>query len=296
MKQKINLRLGLIALIAILATTAALTFVYYNIFVGRVRMDLATNARMLSGTGIFQTAYEKAGGNPDAIDLSPMAAMHVDGLRITWVDHDGRVLYDNDTNADALGNHLDRPEITAALAQGTGESTRTSSTQNMSTFYYALLLPDSTVLRVSTEARSIISVMLSALPVMVVILAVIMGLCIVIGHLLTVQLIRPINKMAEHLDHIDPMEYRELEPFADKIRSQHDKLLSSVKSRQDFTANISHELKTPLTAISGYAELIEAGMVPPDQSGRIAGQIHQNADRLLSLINDIIRLSELDHQ
>ena len=64
--------------------------------------------------------------------------------------------------------------------------------------------------------------------------------------------------------------------------------------RQDFTANVSHELKTPLTAISGYAELMENGMVPPEEIGSFAQKIEKNARRLLSLINDIIRLSELD--
>ena len=118
-----------------------------------------------------------------------------------------------------------------------------------------------------------------------------------IGHLLTVQLISPINTMAEHLD--DPMTipvYRELDPFAAKIRSQHEKILEAAKSRQDFTANISHELKTPLTAISGYAELLENHMVEGEQEVHVARQIRQNSDRLLSLINDIIRLSELDHR
>ena len=102
--------------------------------------------------------------------------------------------------------------------------------------------------------------------------------------------------MAEQLD--DRMAvpaYRELEPFADKIRSQHEKVLEAAKSRQDFTANISHELKTPLTAISGYAELIENRMIEEEQEIHIAKQIRHNSDRLLSLINDIIQLSELDH-
>lgn len=103
--------------------------------------------------------------------------------------------------------------------------------------------------------------------------------------------------MAEHLD--SPMKttvYRELQPFADKIRTQHENILEAASVRQDFTTNISHELKTPLTAISGYSELIETGMVSGDQIPHIAAQIHHNSNRLLSLINDIIRLSELDHK
>lgn len=88
--------------------------------------------------------------------------------------------------------------------------------------------------------------------------------------------------------------YRELVPFASMIRKQHTDILSAAKARQDFSANVSHELKTPLTAISGYAELIEAGMVDEEKQKHFIQEIRKNAQRLLSLINDIIRLSELD--
>ena len=88
--------------------------------------------------------------------------------------------------------------------------------------------------------------------------------------------------------------YKELEPFAATIREQHTDILKSARMRQDFTANVSHELKTPLTAISGYAELMENGMVPSEEIGTFCQKIEKSARRLLSLINDIIRLSELD--
>ena len=88
--------------------------------------------------------------------------------------------------------------------------------------------------------------------------------------------------------------YRELEPFVATIRQQHDDIIKSAQMRQEFTANVSHELKTPLTAISGYAELIEHGMADAENSKRFAGEIHKNSVRLLSLINDIIQLSQLD--
>ena len=296
MKQKINLRLGLIAFIAILATTFVITSACYALFQDRVRSDLQTNARLLADTGFFQALYAGAEGEPDSIDREALNGLDAENLRVTWIAADGTVLYDNDTDAAGLGNHLDRPEIAQALTDGAGESMRRSDTQNMNSFYYALRLDDSTVLRVSTQARSILSVFLSAVPVILVILAVILGLCILIGHYLTVQLIRPIDRMAENLDRMDAVEYRELEPFAQKIRSQHDRILEAAKSRQDFTANISHELKTPLTAISGYAELIENRMVDDSQQAHIGLEIRRNADRLLSLINDSIRLSELDHQ
>ena len=297
MKQKINLRLSMIALLAVIATTLGITYVYYNLFQTQVKNDLYTDVRLLADTGLFQKLYADAEEDAGRIDRSALAELNSDNLRITWIASDGTVLYDNDTDITGLANHLDRPEIQAAIENGSGGSVRRSDTLNLNTFYYALKLNNGTILRVSTQARSITSVFMTVMPVILIITAIVFALCILIGHLLTLQLIRPINTMAEHLD--DRMAvpaYRELEPFADKIRSQHEKILEAAKSRQDFTANISHELKTPLTAISGYAELIENRMIEGEQEIHIAQQIRHNADRLLSLINDIIRLSELDHR
>ena len=89
-------------------------------------------------------------------------------------------------------------------------------------------------------------------------------------------------------------EYKELEPFLKTIRAQHENILRAARVRQDFTANVSHELKTPLTVISGYAELMEAGMIEGEAVSHYAQEIHHNSNRLLSLINDIIHLSEMD--
>lgn len=291
MKQKINLMMGLMALIAVLITAAGITAVYYEIFQNQVRGDLRRSAELLMETEVFQNAYDPENGNTAVLHI-----LHLDNLRITWIDGDGTVLFDNDTEASGLSNHLDRPEIREALQKGEGEITRRSDTMNMNTFYYALLLENGTVLRVSTQARNIVSVLASTLPVIAVILVIILLGCVLIGHYLTRQLMRPIREMAENLDDIRGISaYRELEPFAEKIRSQHENILAAAKSRQDFTANVSHELKTPIAAISGYAELIENHMTDGENEAYLASQIRRNADRLLSLITDIIQLSELDH-
>lgn len=292
MKQKINLRLGLIALLAILMTTLGVTVVYYSLFQGQVRNDLRQNAGLLVETELFQNAYTS--GKERAENLNHLSAGN---LRITWIDTDGTVLFDNDTDISGLSNHLDRPEIQMAFSTGEGESTRRSDTMKMNTFYYARLLENGTVLRVSTQARTIFSVLLTALPVIGAIIVLVLLCCVLIGHMLTGQLMRPIEEMAENLDNGNRLPaYRELEPFADKIRSQHKEILAAAKSRQDFTANVSHELKTPITAISGYAELMENGLIAPEDEIHVAGQIRHNADRLLSLVTDIIQLSELDHR
>ncbi len=291
MRKKINMILSLISLMAILSTVAGITMVYYSIFKVQVRNDLRQSARLLVETEVFQDAYA-AGKRTKSLE-------HLSSgyLRITWIDEKGKVLFDNDTDITGLPNHMDRPEFQMAITSGEGESTRRSDTMNMNTFYYALLLENGTVLRVSTQARTIMSVLFTALPVISLIAVFILLGCMLLGQLLTRHLMRPLDQMAEHLDdsNTGPV-YRELEPFINKIRSQHENILAAAKSRQDFTANVSHELKTPITAISGYAELIENGMVNKSDEVHIAKQIRHNADRLLSLITDIIQLSEFDHK
>lgn len=283
MKQKINLRLIVISILAILSTTVCITFVYYELFQEQIKKDLKVEARLLSETGISGLIGNKAIANDDEI-------------RITWIDEEGKVLFDSDADEGELANHLDRPEVKAAFATGLGESVRESDTMNMRTFYVAMLQSDGTVLRVATKARSIINIYISIFPVVLAIITVIIIICVLISNLLTKKLISPIKEMAEDLDRIpERSAYKELDPFVDRIREQHEDILAAAKSRQDFTANVSHELKTPITAISGYAELIENKMVDEKRQIKFAGDIRKNSDRLISIIDDIIRLSELDH-
>ncbi len=290
MRQKINIRLELMTLLAILATTVGVTLVYYGIFQRQVRDDLRQNAWLLVESGFFQNAYNDGGAEAAALQQLDEGT-----LRITWIDADGTVLFDNDTDATGLANHMDRPEIKGAFDRGEGESKRRSDTMDMDTYYYARLLENGTVLRVSMQARTIINVLLAAVPVICGIAVLVLAACILIGHFLTRQLMRPIEMMAENLDEGGTLLYGELAPFVDKIRSQHENILAAARARQEFTANVSHELKTPITAISGYAEIIENGLCDAESVVHIARQIRHNADRLVSIVNDTIRLSELDH-
>ena len=289
MKIRINIRLVGIAILAIIATVIGITIIYYNLFEGQVRSDLSVSAKLLKDTKYFETVDIDV----DQIDLST----DLDELRVTWIDKDGTVLYDNDASAELLQNHFDRPEIQAAFEQGEGEAVRRSDTMNEDTFYYALRLDNGTVLRVATNAQSIWAVFISAIPIILLIILLIISICIAISHLLTKQFLKPIEIMAKNLENADyESPYRELDPLAEMLRTQHTVILSAAKARQDFTANVSHELKTPLTAISGYAELLEGGMVGAEKQSHFYQEIRKNADRLLALINDILRLSDLDRK
>ena len=289
MKKRINIRLVGIAILAIIATVIGITIIYYNLCEGQVRSDLSVSAKLLKDTQYF----ESVDIDVDQIDLST----DLDELRVTWIDKDGTVLYDNDASVELLQNHFDRPEIQEAFKQGEGEAVRRSDTMNEDTFYYALRLDNGTVLRVATNAQSIWAVFISAIPIILLIILLIISICIVISHLLTKQFLKPIEMMAENLENADyESPYRELDPLVERLRTQHTDILSAAKARQDFTANVSHELKTPLTAISGYAELLEGGMVGAEKQNHFYQEIRKNADRLLALINDILRLSDLDRK
>ena len=286
MKKKINYYLVATALFVAIATMVSMTVINYYLFQKQVKEDLQVMAETIESTGILKQ------------DINEIPQIDVEGIRVTWVDKDGTVLYDNQNDVKKLENHGDRPEVESAFDKGTGDSVRTSATMNSNTFYHAIKLNDGTVLRVSIAARSIWNMFASSIPAMLIVTVIIVGICVVLAKSLTRKLMKPIETLAGNLEQASVIqkktEYKELVPFMNAIRIQHEGVLAAAKSRQDFTANVSHELKTPLTAISGYAELIENGMVEKEQQIHFATEIRRNAQRLLSLINDIIKLSELD--
>ncbi len=295
MKRKINFYLIAISVGVVITAAVSLTIVFYGLFQKQVQNDLRVNAEILKDTGMFEV--ENAESEVSAKMFGSLTEDYADndGLRVTWIGDDGDVLYDNGTDAAELENHSDRPEFTQALSSGEGEAVRRSYTMGKNTFYYALRLDDGSVLRLSTDANSIFIVFVTVIPVIILIVGLIILASALIARLLTKQLLAPIEKISRDMENAeDTPVYEELVPFVDTIREQHDNILSAAKSRQDFTANVSHELKTPLTAISGYAELIENHIADAGQEEMFAEQIRVNADRLLSLIDDIIRLSELD--
>ncbi len=284
MKRKINHMLVLIATLAIFLTMALITFVYYDLFRKQVVEDLRVYAIMISQS-------------LDVEELQVIAAYPDDGgeLRITFIGSDGMVDFDSEADSTLMENHSMRPEIIAAQEQGEGQAVRTSATLSRNTFYYAVRLADGSVLRVAKDAGSIYSVFAKAIPSLLLVLGLLVVLCMAVAHFLTLRLIRPIEQLAESLDEYnDKTDYEELTPFINMIRQQHRDIIKNARVREEFTANVSHELKTPLTSISGYAELIETGMASEKDIVRFAHGIHSSANRLLTLINDIIRLSELD--
>lgn len=275
MRKKINRRFTGIALFSVVITTVVMTAVFYAQLKKQVFSDLAVVVDLLIDEGAYMRK--------------------TDDLRITLIDADGKVLFDSTVDEQSLTNHLDRPEIAEAASSGTGRGIRKSDTLSESVFYYAKKLDNGQILRVGKEAHNVVAVLLSALPVVFTTALLLAVICLIVSHYLTSAIVKPIEEMAGDMEHMDEgKSYPELIPFTRKIRSQHEEILSAANIRQEFTANVSHELKTPLAAISGYAELMEAGIVEEKEMKRFSGEIRKSAARLLTLINDIIRLSQLD--
>ena len=328
--------------------------------------------------------------------------------RITWIQADGKVIYDTQAGADSMENHADRQEVKQALAEGEGSSSRYSDTLMEKTSYYARLLDDGSVLRVSTTYATAGLLVLGMLQPILVVLIAALVLSGILARRISKRIVEPMNS----IDLDRPLEndtYEELSPLLNRINQQHKEIemqmrylkqrtdeftqitesmkeglilldnkgnvlsineaaqniletdsdcigqsflsiersrninnaiqsafeeghseiyaqygsreyqvdISRIESggetvgavllafditeqqnaqrnRREFTANVSHELKTPLQGIIGSAELIENGMVKPEDMPRFTGYIRKEASRLVTLIEDIIRLSQLD--
>lgn len=337
-----------------------------------------------------------------------LSQLTADRCRLTWIAADGSVLYDTKTNAESLENHALRAEVSQALATGTGESTRYSSTLMEKTMYYAQRLDDGTVLRISISRATVGMIAVGMIQPLLIVLIVALILSGMLARRLSRRIVDPLNSL--DLEHpLDNDAYEELSPLLKRIHRQHveiqtqlrelrektdeftqitgsmreglvlldehgsilsinaaaqalfgadaqcvgrdfltiersheisaaiqaaaadshsevraeragrvyqfdisritsdGKFLGTVilafditeqefaeRNRREFTANVSHELKTPLQGIIGSAELIENGMVKPKDLPRFVGHIHAEAARLVTLIDDIIRLSQLD--
>lgn len=283
MKRRIYFLLTHISLIAIILSLLTASFIFYKGFEKQIFNDLEIVAHLYADldretiNGIEKDNFLK------------------NNIRVSVIDADGTVLYDNNAPIGSMDNHSDREEIREALKNGSGTAVRRSDTLEKSLFYYALRVEDGNTIRVARETNNIISIFYQYMPIFAVMVILLFLLCTVVARYFTRKLIVPIERLATNLNEREKIEtYSELTPFINMIYEQHEDIIKSARVRQDFTANVSHELKTPLTAISGYSELIENGMATEENTRRFAGEIHKSATRLLTLINDIIRLSELD--
>ncbi|MCI7181573.1 MAG: ATP-binding protein [Schaedlerella sp.] len=213
--------------------------------------------------------------------------------RVTLIGGDGSVIYDSRQTASEMENHKNRQEVKAAMKSGTGEAVRMSDSLKEEMYYYAVKLDDGNILRVARTMDSLVGTALQILLPMILVAAVMAAVAYWISHLQTKRLIKPINEL--DLEH--PLEnavYEELTPLLQAIDRQNKEKDAVSNLRKEFSANVSHELKTPLTSISGYAEIMMDGLVRPQDISKFSERIYREARRLIVLVEDIIKLSKLD--
>ena len=170
---------------------------------------------------------------------------------------------------------------------------RGANTLNKEMFYYAVKLENGDILRVSKTVDTAFRTAMKVFPVMGLIAVIMLAFASALVKWQVTRLIRPINR----LDLENPLEndvYEELTPLLQSIDKQNKEKDAVANMRKEFSANVSHELKTPLTSISGYAEIMKNGLVKPEDMTGFAERIYNEASRLITLVEDIIKLSKLD--
>ena len=283
LRGKINSRLLMMGIPAILLTGTLMVFFLYHLLGLQVRHDLET------------TGFQMAAAYNHIESLDDLYHYDSDVLRITVIDPSGIVLFDSDANETDMQNHLTRPEISAAIKEGSGFARREGETLGRDTCYFAVRLQDQNIMRVSMQTANMMSLFYNVLPLLLTCLLLFVVASLLFAGYMTNRIVSPLIKMGENLDTMpDTVPYKELLPFAEEVRLQQEKKRENERIRREFTANVSHELKTPLTSISGYAELIETGMAGAEDIPVFAGRIRAEAARLVDLVQDTIRLSQMD--
>ena len=385
-----------VSLAVLLASLVLIVGVLHGYFQDRVADELESLAEYIAH------GVEETGADYLSEDLP-------NSYRVTWVDTDGTVLFDNQEDPARMENHGQREEIQEAMTLGKGQAARYSATLSRQTLYVAQRLSDGTVLRVSSDQYSVWMLVLQALQPVALMMLLAFVLAMVLASRVSRQLVEPIN----NIDLSDPAAsetYEELTPLLSKLRSQQRQIQRQMRDlkrrqeefvaitenmsegflvidqetrvlsynsaalrllyaqapaeegesvfalnreagfrrcveealagrrceqmleqdddcrqiiaspveqdgqiagavlvildvtekeqrerlRREFTANVSHELKTPLTSILGTAEILKGGLVRPEDIPHFAGNIHRETERLIGLVNDIIKLSRLD--
>ena len=192
--------------------------------------------------------------------------------RLTIIAPDGTVL--SDTYGEVTENHASRPEFTQALATGRGEAVRRSETMGSTVLYEARRFTDGNVGRMAMPVASVDALFFRGLTGFALSALAALILALILSRTLAVKTAQPLEEEVEHL-------------------AQEGEKLQTVRS--EFAANVSHELKTPLTSIKGFTDMLSSGMVKSaEDQKRFVTMIGVEVDRLIELINDVLKISELE--
>ena len=397
MTKKIFKSIMFVCALVLAVGLAAVMGILYSNFDGQMRKELSKEA-----------AYLAYGVEQQGVDY--LKNIKDKSSRITYIDQDGTVLFDNEADISEMKNHSDRTEFQKAEKYGAGESSRYSDTLSEKTIYYALRLKDNTVLRVSGTQDSVLALVKNLILPLCGLLCLMLILSGIMASAISKRIVKPINEL--NLDNPEENQiYEELSPLISKIHRQnreiqnqlelakqqqeefslitenmqeglividkytmilsanssawglfhmdrvcqgesvycldreeefrhaieqvlegeHTELILKLNGsdiqlianpvirdkktegavvllvnvteklereslRREFSANVSHELKTPLTSISGFAEIMQGGLVKNEDIPKFAGRIYKEAQRLLQLVEDVIQISQLDEE
>lgn len=273
----------------ILAVTLVLFYAIISIILYNRNLELLKNE-------VRQEAeYIRTAVNISGTDYLEQMSEVDERTRLTLVDQSGNVLYDSSGGENDMENHSAREEVQEAFDAGTGEAVRMSDTLGRELYYYAVSLSDGSVLRVAKSMDNLAFTALNMLPIMGALAVVMIVFALLLAKWQTARLIRPINEL--DLEHpLDNTLYEELTPLLVAMDRQNREKEAVSNMRKEFSANVSHELKTPLTSISGYAEIMKNKMVRPADIPVFSERIYKEARRLITLVEDIIKLSKLDEE
>lgn len=306
MKRAIVKRFIVVLIVAMAISSIVISMSYYRLASHRVMEDMKPVLLLLDAT----IDWESSDLEKQIVEIS--SQMNND-YRITIIDNDGSVLADSETgNPETMENHKNRKEVKEAFQDGFGTKVRNSSTIKGSMMYAAYCSPTQhKVIRISIHHDVITDLMKMMVPSIVISLLLALSVAGVLTNKFADSVTKPILEISHKLEGIydekidfnfPHYQYDELNIIArtttDMSKSVQDyirKLEKEKTIRQEFFSNASHELKTPLTAIRGYAELLQSGMASDTQMQKeFLGRIHSEVEEMTSLINDILMISRLE--
>ncbi len=256
----------------------------YSYFEKQIFKELKTESTLLEGYDLSEASS----------DLSSIKKLKTQN-RITLIHPDGTVYFDNTVNPADMENHAMRSEFLKAKESGVSTSSRYSSTMLEKTLYFAKQLERGDILRISCDQHTVGVLVLGMSQILLVMLVIAMIISGITASLLSRKIIEPLNRI--NLEDPESSDvYEELKPFTKRIAEENFEKSQREELRQQFTANVSHELKTPLTSISGFAEILKEGGTDEKTTKDFAGTIYDESQRMITLVNDIIKLSKLDEK
>lgn len=274
-----------------------------------VAVVVTVSASMLFQSAFLADEHEQLGGECQTIasllnltdnDAELLDSLDLSGIRVTLIAPDGSVTYDSLADADSLESHADRPEVVSALEAGYGSADRSSETAGHVSIYEAVRLDSGEVVRLSVDRAGVAAFLAQDVVLLGFLAVVLVALSWVVSRALSRRFVRPILEIDPSVgDGVAP--YEELDPLVCRLNEQHEELVARMAEiqsaddmRREFTANVTHELKTPIASIQGAAELIRDGIARPEDVSGFAGRIYDDAHRLSLLVSDILTLSKLD--